>query len=101
MLVDTRGRAIGALPKSQVHDDHTPLHLGLSCYVIRGADEVLITRRASSKATWPATWTNACCGHPQLGETLREAVTRRLRDELGLVADPHGGGHPATSPTGP
>ena len=84
MLVDTRGRAIGAVPKSQVHDDHTPLHLGLSCYVIRGADEVLITRRASSKATWPDTWTNACCGHPRPGETLREAVTRHLRTELDL-----------------
>ena len=84
MLLDSRGRAIGAVPKAQLHDDSTPLHLGLSCYVVNVNDEVLITRRSASKVTWPGTWTNACCGHPRPGETLREAVTRHLRTELAL-----------------
>jgi geranylgeranyl diphosphate synthase, type I len=85
VLLDPRGRPSGTLAKGRVHHDRTPLHLGFSCHVVAPDGRVLLTRRAAGKRTWPATWSNACCGHPQPGETLRRAVERRLRDELGLV----------------
>lgn len=84
VLLDGRGRPCGTVPKASVHDRRTPLHLAFSCHVVRPDGAVLLTRRSASKRTWPGVWTNACCGHPQLGETLRDAVTRRLRDELGV-----------------
>ena len=86
VLVDHRGRPSGAVPKAVAHHAATPLHLAFSCHVVRHDGAVLLTRRAASKVTWPATWTNACCGHPHLGETLRAAATRRLAEELGLTA---------------
>jgi geranylgeranyl diphosphate synthase, type I len=85
VLLDERGRPSGTLAKGRVHHDRTPLHLGFSCHVVAPGGRVLLTRRAAAKRTWPATWSNACCGHPGPGETLRQAVERRLRDELGLV----------------
>ncbi len=87
ILLDRRGRPVGTAPKARVHGADTPLHLGFSCHVFDRGGRALVTRRASGKATWPGVWSNACCGHPRPGETLRAAVARRLHDELGLRAD--------------
>jgi isopentenyl-diphosphate delta-isomerase len=86
VLLDDRHRIIGAAAKSVVHHRATPLHLGFSCHVLDEHGRALLSRRASSKATWPGAWTNACCGHPAPGETLRAAVDRRLTHELGVTS---------------
>ena len=86
VLVDARGRPAGTVATVFAHSVHTPLHRAFSCHVVGRNGQMLLTRRALSKRTWPRVWTNACCGHPQLGETLRDAVTRRLGEELGVIA---------------
>ena len=85
MLLDDSGTVRGTTAKHSVHHACTPLHLAFSCYVVDVEGRVLLTRRAVTKRTWPATWTNACCGHPRLGETLRDAVRRHLRSELNVA----------------
>ena len=87
ILLDGTGRAIGTMPKHAVHHRATPLHLAFSCHVVDETGRMLLTQRATTKRTWPGVWSNACCGHPQVGETIRGAVERRLREELGLVVD--------------
>ena len=74
MLLDDRGRAVGTAGKAGAHTGHTAFHLAFSCHVVDAEGRVLLTRRALDKRTWPGAWTNGCCGHPQIGETLREAV---------------------------
>jgi geranylgeranyl diphosphate synthase type I len=84
VLADPWGRPAGTVPKALAHSAATPLHLAFSVHVVGPDDRVLLTRRAATKRTWPGVWSNACCGHPQDGESLRQAVCRRLGQELGV-----------------
>lgn len=85
VLLSEDGRGIGAAPKTEVHHTDTPLHLAFSCHLLHeDGRRVLVTRRALSKRTWPGTWTNAFCGHPQPFEAIPDAVVRRGEYELGV-----------------
>jgi len=84
VLVDEYNREIGTAPKATVHTDHTPLHRGFSLFLFNKNHELLLTRRAEGKKTFPGVWTNTVCGHPGPGETVTDAAKRRLADELGI-----------------
>lgn len=83
VLLDTEGRPCGSAPKMEIHGSDTPLHLAFSCYLQRDDGDLLVTRRALSKLTWPGVWTNSFCGHPAPGEAIEDAVHRRAHEELG------------------
>ena len=85
VLLSEDGVAIGEADKLTVHDERTALHLAFSCHVYSPAGEVLVTRRALSKLTWPGVWTNSFCGHPSPGESMDDAIARRAQLELGIT----------------
>jgi isopentenyl-diphosphate delta-isomerase len=84
ILVDDLDREIGFKAKTEAHTGKGVLHRAFSVFVFNSANEVLLQQRSLSKMLWPGYWSNACCSHPRRGETMTEAVTRRLEQELGF-----------------
>lgn len=86
ILVDGNDREIGHLDKSACHDGDGLLHRAFSLFIFNRGGDLLLQRRAEGKRLWPGYWSNSCCSHPRAGEVMKEAVGRRLHQELGLEA---------------
>src|SRR5699024_10821321 len=86
VLADENGQPAGTENKVVVHTADTPLHFALSAWLVRDG-QLLLTRRALTKQTWPAVWTNSFCGHPAPRESNVDAVYLRVIFELGINAD--------------
>ncbi len=86
VLVDEQNNVLGTKPKDEIHTTDTPLHRGFSLFIFNSKKELLLTRRADTKKTFPGVWTNTVCGHPLPDETPEAAAGRRLKDELGITS---------------
>jgi len=79
MIINTNNddSIIGPTSKHQAHTftSDTPrgsVHRAFSVFLFNEKNEMLITKRASTKITFPNVWTNACCSHPIYGQTPDE-----------------------------
>lgn len=82
-------------------------HRAFSVFLFNADNKMLLTRRATTKITFPGVWTNTCCSHPLHGQEpnevddvdvafpsfpgIKHAAIRKLNHELGISADdvPH------------
>ena len=83
ILVNGQDEQTGVMEKMEAHQKGL-LHRAFSIFIFNNRGEMLLQQRASSKYHSPDLWTNACCSHPQPGESTELAAFRRLREELGF-----------------
>jgi isopentenyl-diphosphate delta-isomerase len=86
ILVDDEDREIGARSKYECHQGDGVLHRAFSIFIFNSQQELLLQQRSGDKPLWPGYWSNTCCSHPRQGETMEQAVSRRLHQELGFEA---------------
>ena len=84
ILVDANDEEIGHLSKNRCHDGEGLLHRAFSLFIFDDEGRLLVQKRSAKKRLWPLFWSNSCCSHPRHGENMREAVDRRLLQELGM-----------------
>jgi isopentenyl-diphosphate delta-isomerase len=87
ILVDPDDNETGFLSKAECHDGDGVLHRAFSVFLFNSNGELLLQQRAAGKRLWPMYWSNSCCSHPREGESVPEAASRRLQDELHAASD--------------
>jgi isopentenyl-diphosphate delta-isomerase len=83
ILVDEADMVIGEAGKLEAHERGL-LHRAFSVLIYNSEGKMLLQKRASTKYHSPSLWSNACCSHPRPGEDMKDAVNRRLKEEIGL-----------------
>ena len=86
ILVDTEDNEIGLMEKMQAHRE-AKLHRAFSVFLLNDQNEILLQQRAIDKYHCGGMWTNTCCSHPRTGESLQDAVKRRLQEEMGIACN--------------
>ncbi len=83
ILVDENDQEIGTMEKQEAHEKGL-LHRAFSVFVFNENKELLLQQRALTKYHSAGLWTNTCCSHPRIGETIEQAAHRRLMEEMGF-----------------
>jgi isopentenyl-diphosphate delta-isomerase len=83
ILVNENDVALGSMEKMEAHRQGL-LHRAFSIFVFNDNGDVMLHRRAREKYHSGGLWTNTCCSHPLMGETVMEAANRRLQEEMGF-----------------
>jgi isopentenyl-diphosphate delta-isomerase len=84
ILVDKDDCEIGLMEKMEAHKQSV-LHRAFSVFLFNPQGKMLLQQRALTKYHSAGLWTNTCCSHPRPGETLENAVSRRLIEEMGIT----------------
>lgn len=83
ILVDENDQEIGTMEKQEAHEKGL-LHRAFSVFIFNEKKELLLQQRALTKYHSAGLWTNTCCSHPRIGETIEKAAHRRLMEEMGF-----------------
>ncbi|MBO4370267.1 MAG: HAD-IA family hydrolase [Paludibacteraceae bacterium] len=83
-LVDVDGRVIGSASRKDCHSGSFKLHPVVHLHVFNSRGELYLQKRSMSKDIQPGKWDTSVGGHVDYGESVKEALLREAREELGI-----------------
>lgn len=81
-MVNEQDEVLGSMEKMEAHQKGV-LHRAFSVF-IHHEGKILLQQRSLNKYHSSGLWTNTCCSHPRLNESLTDAGSRRLKEEMGI-----------------
>jgi isopentenyldiphosphate isomerase/intracellular septation protein A len=84
-LIDEDGKVLGAAPRSECHKGPGKLHPVVHLQIVDGRGSMYLQKRALDKDIQPGKWDSAVGGHVAVGEDLDAALSREMREELGVT----------------
>jgi isopentenyldiphosphate isomerase len=85
-LVTPEGEVTGRARRSECHGNPDLLHQAIHVFVVHPeTGAVFLQQRSSKKDIQPGKWDTSVGGHVDAGESPETAVSRELREELGIT----------------
>jgi isopentenyldiphosphate isomerase len=84
-IVDEAGNIIGEAPRSVCHDGKSKLlHPVVHLHLFSSDGRLFLQKRGSMKDILPGRWDTSVGGHISPGESIKDALMREAKEELGL-----------------
>jgi isopentenyldiphosphate isomerase len=85
-IVDEDGNIIGEAPRSVCHDGKSKLlHPVVHLHLFSSDGRLFLQKRGSMKDILPGRWDTSVGGHISPGESIKDALMREAKEELGLT----------------
>ncbi|MEW6002498.1 MAG: NUDIX domain-containing protein [Nitrospirota bacterium] len=85
-VINYKGEVIDILPRSVIHGNPSLIHRVIHVLVFNSRGELLLQKRSIKKDVAPGRWDTSVGGHVNPGESLLQAVSREMKEELGITS---------------
>lgn len=83
-LVDTNGNIIGCATRGECHNGSKLLHPVVHLHLFDCNGNIYLQKRPLWKEIQPGKWDTAVGGHVNAGESIEEALSREVFEEIGI-----------------